>query len=196
MINSNQTCIYWEMCSSQDQRAYAPRPEHTRVISSRSTLQNQMDGKKHGVPHHIYPNPRQTVAIKIVRMRKQRQQAAILPRIYGGWSKQDSEAKDHILIPVWLLKSTKDMSKNSSSPIKMNPRDIQRIQKLMIVAVHDAREWTWPDHTDTNLGAYEYVHARVRSMRKRACVTKHWISSFMRSCTKFGYIIILYQYHY
>lgn len=133
MINSNRTCTYWETCSNEDQRACAPRPEHTRLISSRSTLQNQMDGKKHGIPHHIYPNPRQTVAIKIVRMRKQRQQAAILPKIYGGWSKQDSEAKDHILIPVWLLKSTKDVSKNSSSPIKMNPRDIQRIRNWWLL---------------------------------------------------------------
>lgn len=122
------------MCFNQD---CAPRPEHTRLSSSRSTLQNQMDGKKHGIPHHVYPNPRQTVAI--VRMRKQRQQAEILPKIYGGWSKQDYEAKDHILIPIWLIKSTKDTSKTSSPPIKRNPRDIRRIQKLMFAAVHVTR---------------------------------------------------------
>ena len=66
----------------------------------------------------------------------------------------------------WLLKSTKDASKTSSSPIKRNPRDIRRIQKLIFVAVRVTHEWTWPDHTDTNLGAYKYVDARVRSMRK------------------------------
>lgn len=88
-------------------------------------------------------------------MKKERQRAATLSKIYAGWSQQASEGKDHTRRTVWLPKSTKNLSKKQF--VVTNKEKPKRCRDDFVASIPCP-----PCHTQLILAkAAEHVHHRV-----------------------------------
>lgn len=83
--------------------------QHKGFVCRRPHADNRkMATRLHSTLHVILLFP---LAQHNFKTRKHRQWAAVLPKIYGGWSKQDCEGKGSCYVNCWLLQHTKNMSK-------------------------------------------------------------------------------------
>lgn len=85
------------------------------------------------------------LALQNFKMRKCKQCATDLCKIYGGWSKKDCEGKEVCYNNCWL----KAYKIHVQKPVfRRQSQELIRTQQLMTLVLQVIPKWSWPDRSE------------------------------------------------